>query len=362
MNLKEIYENVNLPLTSNIPGDIRNKITIIGNNCLNQKGVYTVLVTLLYYKYLHPEQDVRLHQANMIGGFSGRSFDTSFVTPILRELGLPSMAESGWLTRSLEQPYPYYLNYEGKISGGCKIPFLEILDYLEKNPQSSLDLLKILLSVVTDVVKKSKIYITPLKSNECLTIDLIIDALDKHFRYNYKTHNGAKLPVLAFYAIYTSIINEMSRYNECQLAPLASLTACDKTSKASGDIEIFKHGKNFESIEIKLDRKINSQIVRIVVDKIYKFNPIRYYILSYNGIEQTDLSEIQEIVKKVKREHGCQIIINGVLPTIKYYLRLISNLSDFLEYYSNLIETDYELQPIHKSIWNDIIIRLNAAL
>ncbi len=27
------------------------------------------------------------------------------------------MAESGWLTRSLEQPYPYTMKYEGEISG-----------------------------------------------------------------------------------------------------------------------------------------------------------------------------------------------------------------------------------------------------
>ena len=35
-------------------------------------------------------------------GFSGRSFDKKIVTPTLRKLKLPCMAESGWLTRSLE--------------------------------------------------------------------------------------------------------------------------------------------------------------------------------------------------------------------------------------------------------------------
>jgi len=51
-----------------------------------------------------------------------------FITPTLKELGLPSMAESGWLTRSLEQPYPYTLGYKGKISGkGIKEAFLNLL-------------------------------------------------------------------------------------------------------------------------------------------------------------------------------------------------------------------------------------------
>ena len=42
------------------------------------------------------------------------------------------MAESGWLTRSLEQPYPYTKDYSGKISSGLRTPFLNTLDYVEK--------------------------------------------------------------------------------------------------------------------------------------------------------------------------------------------------------------------------------------
>ncbi len=52
----------------------------------------------------------------MAGGFSGRTVDTQFITPVLKKIDLPSMAESGWLTRSLEQPYPYTLDYKGKIN------------------------------------------------------------------------------------------------------------------------------------------------------------------------------------------------------------------------------------------------------
>lgn len=43
------------------------------------KGVFTVLSTSLVYKTLNPQQDVRLHQANMDGGYSGRSFDTKYI-------------------------------------------------------------------------------------------------------------------------------------------------------------------------------------------------------------------------------------------------------------------------------------------
>lgn len=56
-------------------------------------------VTLIVYKILHPQQDIRNHQTQIKGGFSGRTIDTKYITPTLKELNLPSMAESGWLTR-----------------------------------------------------------------------------------------------------------------------------------------------------------------------------------------------------------------------------------------------------------------------
>ena len=114
-----------------VPTHILEYVEKIGNECEKKKGLYTVLTTLLYYKYLHPEQDIRYHQDKFKNGFSGRSFDTKYVTPILKKLELPAMAESGWLTRSLEQPYPYDNNYQGAI-GILKEPFLKILEYVEK--------------------------------------------------------------------------------------------------------------------------------------------------------------------------------------------------------------------------------------
>lgn len=349
-NSKSIYD------INGVPSVIYKHLQLIGKNSSKRKGIYTVLTTLLYYKYLHPEQDIRKHQAQIENGLSGRSFDTKYVTPILKKHKLPSMAESGWLTRSLEQPYPYTLDYNGKIPQLLKNPFLETLDYVQKNPKKAIYMLRILLHTVIEETSKNQIKIIPLSNPEKLTIDKTINALNEHFSHHYGTHNGAKLPVLAFHAIYISLINEIKRYEDCYLAPLASLTACDKSNKASGDIEIFhKDNTLFEAIEIKLDKQIDTQIVRVVEEKIYKQNPQRYYILSVLGINSNDAEEISEIVHNVSTKHGCQIIINGLLPTIKYYLRLITNLQTFIENYSNAIQEDNELQIEHKSFWNALI-------
>jgi DNA (cytosine-5)-methyltransferase 1 len=331
-------------------------IKTIGEKINTQKGVFTVLVTLITHKILDPNQDIRKHQTGMQGGFSGRSIDFTFITPTLKELGLPSMAESGWLTRSLEQPYPYNLDYNGKISNKVvKDAFLNILDYVEKNPKAAKNILRLLLAEAIASKNDSVVAIVPLENPEKLTIENIVKALDEHFSARYATHGGSKLPVLAFFAIYRCLIEEIGRYKDCTLAEMSSHTASDRTSKSAGDIEIFKKKNLFEAIEIKLDKAIDATMVRIAIEKITLHNPDRYYILSYIGIKESEREEILNLIEALKIKHGCQIIINGLLPTIKYYLRLITSLDDFINYYNSLIENDMEIKKIHKEKWNELL-------
>ena len=341
--------------------DVMNNIEIIANKCFNQKGVFTVLITLSIYKIKHPKQDIRIHQTQLKDGFSGRSMDTQYITPTLKDIGLPSMAESGWLTRSLEQPFPYTLDYNGKISDKTvKLAFLELVNSIEVDKIDIKPMLVELFKKVITIQEKNKIIIQPLSNPEKLTISKIINLLDKQFMYNYNTSYGSKLPVLAFYSIYKIIIKEVSRYDNCILKDLGSHTASDRTSKSAGDIEIFnKNSELFEAIEIKLDKQIDSNILRIAKEKIIKYNPKRYYILSYYGIKKEDEKTINEIIQEVKEEHGCQIIVNGIMATLKYYMRLIIDLEIFYSIYSDLINTDTELKIVHKEKWNELTMELN---
>lgn len=286
--LLEIYNlSYSLNDIKNVNKKTKEFIKSIGGKINTQKGVFTVLVTLITHKIIDSKQDIRKHQASMSGGFSGRSIDFSFITPTLKELGLPSMAESGWLTRSLEQPYPYNLDYNGKISNKVvKEAFLNVLDFVEKNPKSAKNVLRLLLAEAIISKNDAIVEIIPLENVEKLTIENIVNALDEHFRTKYKTHGGSKLPVLAFFAIYKSLIKEIGRYKDCNLAEMGSHTASDRTSKSAGDIEIFKNENLFEAIEIKLDKAIDSTMVRKAIEKISRYNPNRYYILSYIGIKK----------------------------------------------------------------------------
>lgn len=365
MNYKEILLSIYAEAQNNTSyknkinlEDLEN-INILSEKCFIQKGVYTVFITLLIYKIARPKQDIRNHQTQIKSGFSARTIDTKFITPTLKELGLPSMAESGWLTRSLEQPYPYTLNYEGKIGNKVvKKSFLKLIDAVESgalNPKYAL--VELLINII-NIQKNNIIAIQPLSNPEKLTISNLINVLTVQFSKKYDTFGGSKLPVIAFYAIYEIIITEISRYNNCALKPLGSHTASDRTSKSSGDIEIYQEDQLFESIEIKLDKPIDSNILRIAKEKIIKFNPKRYYILSFIGVNEDEQQEIEQIIYDIKNHHGCQIVINGVIPTLKYYFRLIANIGDFVDSYSNLIQNDSELKLIHKQTWNILILEL----
>ena len=92
---------------------------------------------------------------------------------------------------------------------------------------------------------------------------------------------------------------------------------------------------------------------------LIRFNSTRYYILSNIGIKENEQKEIKTIIDNVKQIHGCQIIINGVIPSLKYYLRLIDNLNSFFEIYSNLIQKDNELKTIHKKVFQNLVKELN---
>ncbi len=247
------------------------------------------------------------------------------------------------------------MSYKGSIKNTeVKTAFLNILDFIQKNPGKTENVLLLLLNKVNEIQKKNVVKIIPLTNPDGLAIGKIIECLNEHFSFNYHDFGGAKLPVLAFYAIYTQLIQEVKRYKNSTLNKLGSHTASDRTSKVAGDIEIFKGGNLFEAIEIK-DREIDVNVVLIAIEKIIRYHPTRYYILTHKRTKPSDEDAIDLRIKEVKEKHGCQIIINGVLPTIKYYLRLTHSIEEFFSEYSKLVEEDVELKKVHKEKWNDII-------
>jgi DNA (cytosine-5)-methyltransferase 1 len=217
-----------LCLKTEIPENFRYAVDNVIKHGDRQKGVLTVLITGFVYKYYHPEQDVRFHQSNMAGGYSGRSFDSKYITPFMRNNGFPAMAESGWLTRSLEQNVPYKEGYTGKISGKeLKDSFLLLYSATEKYDKP----IEILAYLFQQLVKRREDSKIRLSIPANLTVLETLNLIKRHFEYGYKNIAGAsRLPNLAIYSAYKSIIDgNQARYRGKTLCDLGSHTATDSS-------------------------------------------------------------------------------------------------------------------------------------
>lgn len=323
-----------------------------------QKGVFTVTFTSLTYKCLHPEQDVRLHQANMEGGYSGRTFDTKYVTPFLKSKRFyGAMKESGWLTRSLEQNIPYHKDFPGKISNKkVKEAFLNILDDIETNKADPKKYLKaIIKGSVVEKSKKALALINPIEAETKLSINDIMLYLHRHFYYKYKSRGASILPVLALYSVYECIVEELKRFKGKKLDALASHTSSDRSSGATGDIVVRNEdGSLYEVVEVKFDIAPDSIMIEDAYKKIATTTIQRYYVLSTESPIDEEYEKIQAVVSRIREEHGCQVIINGVFPTLKYYLRLLENTDKFVERYLYNLANDPEINYEQKLAWNII--------
>lgn len=328
----------------------KENINVILAHSESAKGVLTVVLTSLVYKIFHSEQDIRYHQANMNGGYSGRSFDSANITPFLKQNNFPAMAESGWLTRSLEQNRPYDKQYPGKISPATlKDAFLAIIDYIQKANEND----SLLNYILQYLILQRNSNIIQLARPTNLSIKDVIQRLNTHFSSNYSSSGAARLPVLAIQAIYNCLVNELDRYKNKKLLPLEEHTSADVRSGRIGDIEISNSDNSpFEAVEVKFGIEISKQLVSDVYSKFNHTQVDRYYILSTTGIKEDEIEEINLEILKIKNLHGCQLIVNGILQSLEYYLRLLNNTKDFINYYVELLEKDISLKFEHKKNWN----------
>ncbi|MBI3813798.1 MAG: DNA methyltransferase [Nitrospinae bacterium] len=331
----------------------KSNLQIVIDNCEKGKGVLTVLITSLTHKLHNPEQDIRLHQENMEGGYSGRGIDFKYVTPFLKEMRFPAMAESGWLTRSLEQNMPYDFNYPGKITPSeLKSAFLTLFDLVQNQDKSPEKYLLFLFSKLIEHREQEGI---ELAKPTNLPISAIISRLKQHFEFRYSSRGASRLPTLAIYAVYQCMIKELKRFEGKTLMPLEAHTSSDKSSGRVGDIEVRDtEGRVFEAVEIKHGIPINVQLIKDAYEK-FKSHPIqRYYLLS-TAEEDSDIDSINKEILRISKIHGCQVIINGIYPSLKYYLRLLHNTYDFINNYVENLKKDTAIKYEHRLKWNEIV-------
>ncbi|HRF99242.1 MAG TPA: hypothetical protein PLZ51_28715, partial [Aggregatilineales bacterium] len=204
--------------------------------------------------------------------------------------------------------------------------------------------------------------VNPLQ-NSHITVQAVLALLEIHFNHQYKTSGASRLPVLALYSAY-QILMALPRYEGKHLLSLKSQTTADTKSRSIGDIEIVNdEGNFFEALEIKLGKSIDLGMVQIAFDKIRDLPIERYYLLTTKSPNTEQAPEIQSFCLKVLSEHGCEIIVNGVIPTLKYYLRLLPDVATFLDNYTAILQIEFAsggIKSVHLEKWQSLISENNT--
>jgi DNA (cytosine-5)-methyltransferase 1 len=197
-----------------------------------------------------------------------------------------------------------------------------------------------------------------------LSIATISQLLDQHFQSRYAAEGASRLPVLAIYAAYQCMMGELRRFEGKRLLPLESHTSADARSGRIGDIDIHDDAdETYEALEIKHNIKINALLVRDAREKLQTTQVKRYYLLSTaNYPDDTEMEAIHAEINRIKHTHGCEFIVNGVLPSIRYYLRLLEHPADFIKTYVALLEDDLALKFEHKVRWNALVENLGNSI
>ena len=337
----------------------------------SHKAVLAVLITSLTKKIETPTQDVRYHKTELSNGYSGRGFDTQHVTPFIQEkFRRLAMKESGWLTRSLEQVHAFTLDFPGKIrSKPVKEAFLEILNDIEENQTDPERYLYATFASLISLMERSKVDLGLLETananldqtpqTDTVTIDKIVNLLKYHFSYNYRVAGASRLPVLAVYSTYEMLMM-LERYEGKTLPPLKSHTTSDIKSGGIGDIEVLeKNGNFFEAVEIKHNIPISLTIVSSAYEKFADTSVCRYYLLTTAEPNVDNPKKVDQLVQQIHKQHGCEVIVNGILPSLKYYLRLLSNPKLFLDCYSKNLQLDFnqstDIKETHLRFWSELL-------
>jgi DNA (cytosine-5)-methyltransferase 1 len=347
-------------IDKNLTKEQANNVKILVETAETQKSLIAVIITALIKKIEKPSQDIRLHRDEFEGGYSGRTLDTNVVTPWLKEhFRRFAPKESGWLTRSIEQPHPFTRDFPGKIRNQqAKTAFLSILEDISENHLAPERYLIVIILKLLEKTANEKDILSKAALNDdnvCLTIDVIINMLEKHFALKM----ASRLPVIAIYTIYQLLLKNVKMYQDKRLLPLKGHNISDRHS-GYADIEVFDANEMpFEMVEVKHQVPIDKTMILDVFNKMKETTIKRFFILTtaernFKGNKKDILSLLHDIKAKSDKD----IIPNGIISSLKYYLRLIPDLREFLEKYTQNLSSEFQngadVKEFHILEWQKI--------
>lgn len=348
-----------------IPSEIKMSIDPLLNKIESDKSLIQVVITTLLKKKISPQQDIRLHMSKFENGYSARVLDTKITTAFFKEY-FPKYAnkETAFLTKATRSEIIWNFTEGKKLPLRSKDligPFLNLIDKIQKEALN-LDLCMIYIFAQMYILSKNSQMILDKVAEasnfySVININTIIEMLKKHF----ESRLSSRLPVIAIYSVYQQLFKTSKRYEGKILRALNVHTSSDK--HGYGDIEIWNaNGTPFEMVEIKHKIPIDRGLIFDVTKKSENTTIERYYILTTyeNSFENVNEEKyINNLVLKIKQENDLEIIANGIINSLKYYLRFVEDYHEFLKTYTDELIVDAknstEVKDFHIEEWQRIL-------
>ncbi|MCZ2200397.1 DNA methyltransferase [Cylindrospermopsis raciborskii] len=348
-----------------IQKEIKESLDIFIERIETDKSLTQVIITTLLKKIIKPQQDIRLHMAKFPNGYSARVLDTKVTTPFFKRKFLKyANKETAFLTKATRAEIIWNFEEGIKLPLKSKIlvePFLKLIDKIENQTIDIEQCLVYILSQLYFLCQSHKVVFSETlkvaNSVNIININRVVKMVEKHFEEPY----SSRLPVIVIFAIYKQLFKTVRRFENKILLPLNVHTSADK--HGYGDIEIRDNDNNpFEILEIKHNIPIDRNIILDIVKKSTDTKIQRYYILTtYKEcfISKDDEEYINELILNIKRESGLEIIANGIVNTLKYYLRFVEDYSEFINTYTEELVreslTSTEVRDSHIRTWQRIL-------
>lgn len=347
------------------PRIVAENVNILIDHIDKNKSLVSALVTSLAKKIVNPEQDVRLHRIDFENGYSARTLDTNITTPFFK-IHLPKYAnkETSFLTLATRERIKWTKEDGRQLkirNKAVKNSYLELFDAIEKNKIGSEKCLVYIFLKLYELSKRHKqIFDETIESSDfsnIVNINMVINMLEQHF----ETKLSSRLPVVAIYSIYQELFKVIKRYDGKVLGNLKVHTSSDK--HGYGDVEIWnKDNTPYEMVEIKHNIPIDRNLIFDIVKKSENTTIERCYILTThkdNFLSKNEEEYINKFILKIKKDRNLEIIANGIIYTLKYYLRFIADYKHFIQIYTaNLIadaKNSAEIQNFHIIKWKEIL-------
>lgn len=232
--------------------------------------------------------------------------------------------------------------------------FLKVADSIQNQPERNHEILRFLFNKVATHRKEKEVSIE--RPND-INSERILNFVEEQIFFDYKCKGGARFCEIACLSMMKTVAPQVKKYKDCQFGSLNRPCACDKSSKSSGDVELHDNGRLVLSIETKLNVPIDPMIVMKTENKIEKYAPGEYWIISYSKNKNNGSCDLESMCERIHDEYGCRVSILDGIDWLRHLLCILDDPAEFLKEYLDSIEKDEYLMKVHKDKTNELVLK-----